>query len=311
MLLVLGDHGSTSDGDHGGDSELELEAALFAYSRPPPGKSRPATPRLRHGQAAAVSQIDLTPTIALLLGLPIPFGSLGLVIPELTAFHLHQEDSLGDGGDAALRSNEQIQAELARLNSHQIWRYLTIYAQGGSGGFPEREMAELQALLEAADQGWWAAEAASRAEAPLLYAEVREQYGQFAQATQAMCRAVWATFDVWGIGLGVVLFAASIGVSLLLILRVDSPASPTPSTASARGSGAESATGRPAATESGAPGDMFCIGFGAAVGSPLAVLSWFMGVAPSNNNLAVALQVSTSKKYAVCTNVCVFVRVCA
>ena len=33
MLLVMGDHGSTMDGDHGGDSESELEAALFAYSR--------------------------------------------------------------------------------------------------------------------------------------------------------------------------------------------------------------------------------------------------------------------------------------
>ena len=31
-MLVFGDHGMTSDGDHGGDSPSELEAGLFAYS---------------------------------------------------------------------------------------------------------------------------------------------------------------------------------------------------------------------------------------------------------------------------------------
>ena len=32
ILLVFGDHGMTRTGDHGGDSEDELDAALFVYS---------------------------------------------------------------------------------------------------------------------------------------------------------------------------------------------------------------------------------------------------------------------------------------
>ena len=32
ILLVLGDHGMTRTGDHGGDSADELDAALFVYS---------------------------------------------------------------------------------------------------------------------------------------------------------------------------------------------------------------------------------------------------------------------------------------
>jgi len=32
VLFVLGDHGMTSTGDHGGDSADELEAALFVFS---------------------------------------------------------------------------------------------------------------------------------------------------------------------------------------------------------------------------------------------------------------------------------------
>ena len=32
ILFVFGDHGMTNTGDHGGDSEEELEAGLFVYS---------------------------------------------------------------------------------------------------------------------------------------------------------------------------------------------------------------------------------------------------------------------------------------
>lgn len=33
LLIVMGDHGMTVNGDHGGDSRLELEAALFIYAK--------------------------------------------------------------------------------------------------------------------------------------------------------------------------------------------------------------------------------------------------------------------------------------
>lgn len=33
VLIVMGDHGMTETGDHGGDTGLETDAALFIYSR--------------------------------------------------------------------------------------------------------------------------------------------------------------------------------------------------------------------------------------------------------------------------------------
>ena len=33
VLFVMGDHGMTKSGDHGGDSKDEVEAGLFVYSR--------------------------------------------------------------------------------------------------------------------------------------------------------------------------------------------------------------------------------------------------------------------------------------
>lgn len=157
VVFVLGDHGMTEDGNHGGATPEETGAALLVWSRSGErllgsdfvrnrvdkentGKERNRTGKKNGGgggggddaglpsgtldgrgeggtvdrkerrfeEAAAgagepvakdhpgddgrarsgvtgrkVAQIDLVPTISLLLGTPIPFGSLGGVIPEV------------------------------------------------------------------------------------------------------------------------------------------------------------------------------------------------------------------------------------
>ncbi|GET88876.1 hypothetical protein, conserved [Leishmania tarentolae] len=121
MLLVLGDHGMTNSGDHGGGSAQETDTFLFAeyfpgtdadatHAHPPVssgsnlvraqeliGKrwregvdaefhrlrschARAGVPRNRLG---ATYQVDVTSTIAVLLGKPIPYSNLGRVIPEV------------------------------------------------------------------------------------------------------------------------------------------------------------------------------------------------------------------------------------
>lgn len=46
LLVVLGDHGMTDNGDHGGESEKETDAALFLYSPSPLFRSPPSAVRL-------------------------------------------------------------------------------------------------------------------------------------------------------------------------------------------------------------------------------------------------------------------------
>uniref|UniRef100_A0A5S6QD44 GPI ethanolamine phosphate transferase 2 n=1 Tax=Trichuris muris TaxID=70415 RepID=A0A5S6QD44_TRIMR len=73
LLLVLGDHGMSSTGSHGGASSLEANVAVFA-----------ASPHLRaKNSVQAIDQVDLVPTLALLMNLPIPERSVGLLIGDL------------------------------------------------------------------------------------------------------------------------------------------------------------------------------------------------------------------------------------
>ncbi|CAJ1989108.1 GPI13 / ethanolamine phosphotransferase [Leishmania donovani] len=121
MLLVLGDHGMTNSGDHGGGSAQETDTFLFAeyfsgtesgathaHPRSSPGAklaraqalieqrwrdgvdaefdrlrschARAGVPRDRLG---ATYQVDVTATVAVLLGRPIPYSNFGRVIPEV------------------------------------------------------------------------------------------------------------------------------------------------------------------------------------------------------------------------------------
>eukprot|EP01080_Neovahlkampfia_damariscottae_P004179 gene4179-7489_t len=74
ILMVFGDHGMTDDGNHGGESNLEIESALFVYS--------PLMEFNKSKNIEEIPQIDIVPTISLLFGIPIPFGNLGKLIPD-------------------------------------------------------------------------------------------------------------------------------------------------------------------------------------------------------------------------------------
>ncbi|TFK09401.1 secretogranin-1 [Platysternon megacephalum] len=58
LLLVAGDHGMTETGDHGGDSEKEVNAALFVYSKTPLfGAHLPEVDRFLHSYSLAAQDL--------------------------------------------------------------------------------------------------------------------------------------------------------------------------------------------------------------------------------------------------------------
>lgn len=72
MLFVIGDHGMTTTGDHGGESFDEVTAAMFVHSKRPL-----STVDINR---SSVKQVDLVPTLSAILGIPIPFQNLGILI---------------------------------------------------------------------------------------------------------------------------------------------------------------------------------------------------------------------------------------
>lgn len=84
VLLVIGDHGMTITGDHGGDSSDEVNSMLFAYSK--------QFEFVSNTGSESMDQIDLTPTLATMLGIPIPYSNLGTInfdiVPDVLQLYL-------------------------------------------------------------------------------------------------------------------------------------------------------------------------------------------------------------------------------
>jgi phosphatidylinositol glycan class O len=195
LLVVMGDHGMDTKGDHGGESEDEIEAALWMYSKKglfgrssPAYATPPATAKVR-----PVAQIDLVPTLSLLLGMPIPFNNLGKPIEE--AF-------VGKKG-----VDFENLAVVNRLTAAQIHRYQDEYAK--ARGLDESTRVTSLALWKAANDAWSSLGKRSSSE---QYQVVYNAFGAYQRDTLSICRALWARFDIPRMVIGVVILASSLVV---------------------------------------------------------------------------------------------------
>lgn len=220
LVIVMGDHGMDNKGDHGGDSAQEMDAGLFFYSKTPflfPGHEKQLDTLLdtilslnkdytvftvMDGDRT-VQQIDLVPTLASLMGLGIPFGNLGSIIPE---FFLS-----GPGYTALLSATA--------INANQIAEYLKVYTQhrpDSTAAFAGcRDMythaVQIHANLPPT--------ASSESELQVVL-----EYTQFMRRTLLVARAIWSRFEhvLMAMGAGIlvlsVFVSARLDVVLLLVI---------------------------------------------------------------------------------------------
>ncbi|PHH92552.1 hypothetical protein CDD83_6831 [Cordyceps sp. RAO-2017] len=98
LFVVCGDHGMNDAGNHGASSAGETSPALLFMS--PKLKSiaaslpAPAQPKDEFDYYATVEQSDIAPTIAALLGFPVPKNNLGAFIPEFLPFWPDSSDKV-------------------------------------------------------------------------------------------------------------------------------------------------------------------------------------------------------------------------
>jgi ethanolaminephosphotransferase len=91
LLVLCGDHGMNDAGNHGGSAPGETSPALIFISPKlqtiSAGVPCPHTePEDEFQFYSVVEQSDIAPTLAGLLGFPVPKNNLGVFIPELLRF---------------------------------------------------------------------------------------------------------------------------------------------------------------------------------------------------------------------------------
>ena len=160
-----------------------------------------------------IFQIDLVPTISLLLGIPIPFSNLGMVIGDLFNYcpWWNTEDRL-----------KQLyhSMKVLRLNAHQIDMYFQAYSNISAEPFIQKKYTSLHQQfvsteLELNQIVMNMVRLEDVTEAQLM--KVKESYISFISQVKSMCQESWATFDVQQIliGLFTMLFVIFVNIFLL------------------------------------------------------------------------------------------------
>lgn len=192
VLVVVGDHGMTPTGDHGGDSVLETHAALFVYAPGKPFETAAFALPTAFDVPTAVHQTDLVPTLSLLLGAAVPYVSLGAPLAPLFG-----------SVSAALQANRQA--------AHQVARFFRTYntepgVTASTAIWPSGEQAAaLAALLATAD-----VLALDGSDLPAAL----KAYAAYLAAARRVAESAWTTFDLSAMVLGLMLlFAAGVAAS--------------------------------------------------------------------------------------------------
>ncbi|KAL5570338.1 hypothetical protein UlMin_026913 [Ulmus minor] len=239
LLLVMGDHGQTVNGDHGGGSAEEVETSIFAMSFKKPLSSiwfeNASSCQLDlENQSVlinSIQQLDFTATVSALLGIPFPFGSIGQVNHELY--------SLGAGtlnveGYAESCDNQSHLAEwmqnyvnLLCINSWQVKRYVDVYSTSSAIGFSYEDLLRLENLYAQAAEKWSSTTRnllLSRNESfnlvfPALKMQI-DAYSTFLASVAELARSKWTEFNLKMMSIGFGIMLISIITHVLAIKKV-------------------------------------------------------------------------------------------
>ncbi|KAG0200276.1 mannose-ethanolamine phosphotransferase gpi13 [Mortierella sp. NVP41] len=195
LVVIMGDHGMNGHGDHGGDSDDEVEAGMVIYSkrklldaslldRFSLGDMLQYTKPVGGNIYRTVKQIDLVPTLSLLLGLPIPFNNLGSVIPELFLSAKDPKNAIRD----LLRAT--------RLNAAQVATYFESYMEL----HPTSDIAlavqmEFGELFERAETFMRELGQDPQTKTENLAMALR-LYSEYLRTSLSSCKRIWAHFDL-------------------------------------------------------------------------------------------------------------------
>ncbi|KAF9377874.1 mannose-ethanolamine phosphotransferase gpi13 [Podila verticillata] len=193
LVVIMGDHGMNQQGDHGGDSDDEIQAGLVIYSKRKLNHAKHLrqfslgdmlqyTKPVGGKVYRTVTQIDLVPTLSLALGLPIPFNNLGSVIPELFLSDPNPNHAIRN----LLRA--------VRLNAAQVATYFESYMEL----HPTSDIAlaiqtEFGQFFEHADNYM---RSYGHDQGTENMVQALRLYSDYLRTSLTSCKRIWAHFDI-------------------------------------------------------------------------------------------------------------------
>ena len=143
-----------------------------------------------------MSQVDLVPTISLMLGIPVPFSNLGAVIVDLFDYDpFHANSSFA-------RMREKLTA--LQLNAQQVQRFLHNYSKQ-SNDLPAFELSKLDedfSLAESQLEELFSEIASNRHVSDQALAALADRYIDYLGRVRDLCRSVWSKFDLVTMAVG-------------------------------------------------------------------------------------------------------------
>ncbi|XP_040567503.1 GPI ethanolamine phosphate transferase 3 [Lepeophtheirus salmonis] len=192
VLFVLGDHGMTITGDHGGDSRDEISSTFLIYNKKFKFQNSENT------RLVNPSQIDFLPTACLWMGLPIPFSNLGAYLPLLH--------------DAKYNHN------FIKSNVDQVMSYFDGYLSIGSRHeFSKSKVRQLEDLFSDF-------KSKLKGVMSLNDFQTSQKLGfEILDHAKQMCQSVWAQFNLtpMGAGLSLIIIHTTAIMPLFLISGLD------------------------------------------------------------------------------------------
>ncbi|KAI4335126.1 hypothetical protein L6164_013802 [Bauhinia variegata] len=237
LLVVMGDHGQTLNGDHGGGSAEEVETAIFAMSFKEPPSSIPSEFDTSSCQVdldgkkvctSSMQQLDFAVTMSALLGIPFPFGSIGRINPELYA--------VGAGGWNLEGSQKLSQSDIWMqnyanalcINSWQVKRYIDVYSATSAVGFSHDDLSQIESIYAEAEKNWLHSTKKFLLDgnngSDTVVFELKKQidaYFNFLASVAEHARFKWTEFDLNMMGIGIGIMIVSLIFQVHAIIRAN------------------------------------------------------------------------------------------
>ncbi|KAF8395532.1 hypothetical protein HHK36_019480 [Tetracentron sinense] len=246
FLLVMGDHGQTINGDHGGGTAEEVETSIFAMSLKKPSASLPSELDTSFCKldldrkkicVSSIQQLDFAVTMSALLGIPFPFGSIGRVNPELYAlgagtWNQPSTSSAKCKNWSKLEEWMQNYINVLCINSWQVKRYIDVYSASSVIGFSSEDLLHLTDLYAQAQDNWLQSvknlllspneipKESCDNSLPIFQAQIKA-YFDFLASVAELARSKWTEFDLKMMGVGFGIMLISLFIHLVAIRRIN------------------------------------------------------------------------------------------